>query len=170
MVQPDATTCGAAVLVVCRRLAGHPAVDFTRASLEMHRTTNRWRDVEGRWQLRWPLRFGTSPWATARLLNAGPELFGVRYRVAVLDPVHPERLFRQLSESVRRGYPCPLFVGDRWCPRHVILAVGIEPDGLTVYEPSAGHLVRLSASGFATGRLGVAGWDEPWLAVLPGGR
>ncbi len=66
-----------------------------------------------------------------------------------------------------------VYVGNRWTPRHVCLVV--EPDAgpgtgtgtaLTVYEPSAGRVVRLPEGLHADGTP-LAGWRYGWFAVSP---
>ena len=199
LVQPDRTTCGSASLVLarmiadpeyCQQILGReddrrtPGLgpvgaasnsaarrNFTEAALDMHRRTNRWHDADGAWQLAWPRSLGTSPWAAARQLTMSTNMPGVRYRMAVVDPLRADEAYLRVLTTVRGGLPCALFVGDALCPRHVVLVVAVDvavdPDGLIAYEPSAGGLRGLDRERFVTGQLSLAGWDEPWLAVLP---
>lgn len=51
--------------------------------------------------------------------------------------------------------------------RHVVLVVDGDEHALTAYDPSSGRRVRLPREDFVRGDLRVAGWSEPWFAVLP---
>jgi hypothetical protein len=65
-----------------------------------------------------------------------------------------------------------VFIGSRWCPRHVVLALGhTEPDGIAVYEPSSGSVLTVSRAQLAgLAPLEVAGWTDVWFVVSPGDR
>ncbi|MRJ76772.1 hypothetical protein GEV29_09505 [Aeromicrobium sp. SMF47] len=183
--QPDATTCGSAVLVMAEMLADpayatfvatgrHPATGrtsqlspaelFHAESLAMHRQTGRWRDRAGRLQSPWISALGTSPWGLARqltLATAHP------HRVDLVDPGRPGAAYDRILGAVRAGHPVPLYVGNAWSPRHVVLVTTASADALRVYEPAAGRAVTVTRSAFEHGDVALAGWHEPWLAVVP---
>jgi hypothetical protein len=115
-------------------------------------------------QIPWPKALGTLPWAVARQLNI--DLPGAEYQVLLIDPARMATAFTQVSAAVQRGFPVPLYVGDSISPRHVVLAVA-SGQNLTIYEPSSGGLRDFTQTSFNTSALDVAGWDQPWLAVLP---
>ena len=83
--QPDRRSCGAASMVMARRLV-HPLyaglvgeqATFAHEVTTLHRRLTSLSDTAGGWQLPWPPAFGTPPWAVARELRL---LTGVRYRV-----------------------------------------------------------------------------------------
>lgn len=165
--QPDSTTCGSAVLVRARMLAD-PAYDrwlrsgvdpearFADEALRTHRRTNRLLDSRGRPQLPWPRALGTQPWALAR------ELPG-RHRVALV-----RSRARSWEDTVRADQPVPWYVGNALAPRHVVLVVdGDSHDRVQVYEPGSGTTVGIDRRRFLVGRLGLAGWDRPWLVLTP---
>lgn len=183
--QPDARSCGAATLVVARALLDedyaemllegvHPVTGWTvpgevgqrfaAETLAMHQRITSPVDVLGRLQPPWPRLLGTPPWAVARQLS-GP---GIRYvvrqavagRAGVLDDVR---------RAVRAGAPVPLFVGDRWAPRHVVLALEARDDDLVCFDPAAGRTVRVTGAAFTAGRLGLGRWDRTWFVVRPRG-
>ena len=60
-----------------------------------------------------------------------------------------------------------MFVGSKWLPRHVVLALGLVDGSLRFYEPAHGRLVDVSRADFAKAKLGLAGWDRPWFIVVP---
>ena len=104
-----------------------------------HRRLTGLRDRHGRLQLPWPRALGTPPWAVARELGG--------------------RVRRFRRDEVARGTPppVPVFLGSRWLPRHVVLALEATDDGLRVYDPARGAVVLI-----ATSR-----WKKAWWAVLP---
>lgn len=190
LVQPDTTTCGSAVLVVARMLndpayaeyvaAGrHPvtglmgtgsvAERFRSEATAMHRRTTLPIDVSGRLQVPWLRMFGTAPWALARQMN-GPSGSGVRgssYSTSAVLPGSRATAFDRIVAAVRGGHVVPLYVGNRWLPRHVVLVVAADDQRLRVYEPARGRRVDIARDAFEDGRMEVAGWRVPWLAVLP---
>jgi hypothetical protein len=71
------------------------------------------------------------------------------------------------AELVGLSRPVALFVGSSWLPRHVVLVLEGTVDGLRVYEPAAGEVVHVARERFVDHRLALAGWDVPWVPVLP---
>lgn len=161
--QPDRRSCGASVLVAARMLsdpsyaAWMTPERFADEALGTHRRVTS-RAAAG---VPWPRALGTPPWAVARAL--GPRHVT---RLAVLDP---GRHFDRVGVEVGEGRPAALYVGNRWCPRHVVLAVphdgAPEKDVLRVYEPASGRVLPVDRSAAAQGRMGLAGWDRLWFVV-----
>ena len=192
LVQPDRTTCGPACLVVARLLgdrgyarwletgevAGRPRDPrprrrrFADEVLATHVRTNRWRGASGALQVAWPRALGTAPWALAHELGAtgGTSAPGSRHRVRAISPRRRGEAYDDVVSAVRLGHAVPLYVGSRLLPRHVVLVVDGDGATLTAYDPASGGLVTITRVAFERGRLRVAGWSEPWFAVLPAGR
>ena len=126
--QPDNRTCGPSVVVVMEGLPG-PWPDFEQRVLATHRRLNRW----------WPRALGTTPWAVAREVDG---------RV---------RRFRHAEVAAALPTPVPVYLGSRWLPRHVVLALEDADDGLRVYNPARGAVVPIQSSR----------WKKAWWAVLP---
>ena len=174
-VQPDATTCGSAALVRARmehrpEYAEQAGGRFAEEALAMHRLTNGLRDRAGRRQLPWPLRLGTAPWSAAREMSVagGSGRPGVRYQVALVRPWRRGRAFDGLARACRDGHRLPVYVGSRWCPRHVVLALATEPgDALAVYDPATGRSVTVDRGAWRRARLTFGGWRVPWFVILP---
>lgn len=188
-VQPDRTTCGSTCLVAARALGdpsyadwletgevtGRPRDRRTRGHrfadevLATHRRTNRWSDASGARQWAWPRRLGTTPWALARELTAtgGTTAPGTRHVVRTVSPRRRGEAYDVVARAVGHGHAIPLYVGTRLLPRHVVLVVDGDEHALVAYDPSSGRRVRLPREGFVRGDLRVAGWSEPWFAVLP---
>lgn len=166
--QPDARSCGAAVLVAARmlrdpayaRLAGPR---FAEACLAMHRRVTGPVDVLGAWQPPWPRAFGTPPWAVARQLSW---TFATPYAVRRVRRSAAGRraAVALLEAATAEGLPAALYVGSAWLPRHVTLVVG---SGLATYEPSSGRVVPVDATDFTHATLDLAGWRQPWFVVFP---
>ena len=167
--QPDRRSCGAASLVMARRLVRPPyaglvgeQATFAHEVTTLHRRLTSLSDTAGGWQLPWPQALGTPPWAAARELRL---LTGVRYRV------HPVRLGRRVwphLEGASAQRPVAVYVGDRWLPRHVVLVTGVDGDRATTYEPASGiATLRVGRDRWEHGVLRLAGWDLPWLVVSP---
>ncbi len=195
-VQPDRTTCGSACLVVARALGDAsyaawletgevtgrprdpraPGRRFADEVLATHVRTNRWADSSGRPRWAWPRALGTTPWDLAHELGAtgGTTPPGTRHRVLTVSPRRRDEAYDVVARAVATGHAVPLYVGNDLLPRHVVLVVdasGGEPGSdepwLEAYDPSSGRRVRLAREAFVRGDLLVAGWSEPWFAVLP---
>ncbi|QIG44114.1 hypothetical protein G5V58_16215 [Nocardioides anomalus] len=164
--QPDQRTCGPSSLVAARILVDptYRPADFARAAHDLHRTLTR-PVAFGHQQLPWPRALGTPPWAAARAMTA---FTGRTYRTRVLRWGDRARVLARLEAALAQDLPCPLYVGSTWLPRHVVLAAGSAPEGLTVFNPSSGAVVSLDRAALTGGRLGTTGrWTVPWFAVLP---
>jgi hypothetical protein len=187
LVQPDLTTCGSSVLVVAHmfsdpsyaafvvngssRVAGGATGTvqsrFKQAALAMHRLTGGFRSPSGGFQLPWPSALGTQPWSLAREMAM---LTGRTYQVQAISPGQRSRTFSRVASLARKGVLVPLFVGSRWLPRHVVLALpsdDLPSDQLMIYDPASGRRYPITAADFAAGRLDVAGWSVPWAAITP---
>jgi hypothetical protein len=176
--QPDQRSCGAASLVAAQMLVdpGYaetvsgpvPGSDFAREALAMHRRVTGLVDARGVLQLPWPRVIGTPPWAVARQMSAlsGPGRPAVDYdtRLALGDR---ELLVVRMSEACAAGRPVPVYVGDRWLPRHVVLAIAADPDGLRVYDPARGMVTLMRTSDFVASTLPFGRWRKPWFVVVP---
>jgi hypothetical protein len=95
---------------------------------------------------------------------------GTRHRVRPVAPRRRGEAYDEVAHAVALGHAVPLYVGNRWLPRHVVLVVGRDDAGLTAYDPASGGPVTITRDAFDGGDLRVAGWSEPWFAVLPAGR
>ena len=166
--QPDRRSCGAASLVMARRLV-HPhyaglvgdQLTFAHETATLHRRLTSLSDTAGGWQVPWLRAIGTPPWAVARELRL---LTGVPYAV------HVVRLRRSMWPhlgAVGPQRPAAVFVGDRILPRHVVLVTGVEDGRATTYEPASGRTLPVSRARWERDALDLAGWDRPWLVVSP---
>ncbi len=166
--QPDRRSCGAAALVMARRLV-HPRyaglvtdqATFAQEAATLHRRITSLADTGGGWQVPWPRVFGTPPWAVARELRL---LTGVDYAVRVVRLGRP--VWPHVGDASAHR-PAAVFVGDRWLPRHVVLVTGSVDDGALTYEPSSGLTTAVPRDRWEHGDLRLAGWDRPWLVVSP---
>lgn len=189
LAQPDQRSCGASVLVVARMLLdpayaelvstgrhpgtgvglpGDAAGRFRYEVFAMHARVTGPVDARGRVQVPWPRALGTPPWAVAHQLSAtgGPLVAAAPYSSHLVRPDR-DALFDRLVEVAGWGRPVAVYVGSRWAPRHVVLAIGSAEGRLRCYEPAAGALVDVVRRSFVDGRLGLAGWDRPWCVVTP---
>jgi hypothetical protein len=189
LAQPDQRSCGATVLVVARMLLdpayaelvatgrhpvtgfalpGDPAGRFRYEVLAMHARVTGLVDARGHLQVPWPRVLGTPPWAVAHQLSA-TRMGAVPAAPYSARPAWSDgaALFDRLVEVTGRHQPVPVYVGSRWMPRHVVLAIGEVGGRLRCYEPAAGVLVDVGRDAFAQGRLGLAGWARPWFVVTP---
>lgn len=168
LVQPDRVSCGATCLVVARMIEDHaygeylgsaPSVPdrFRAEVLEVHRQVTGLVD-HGHLQVPWPRALGTPPWAVARHLG-DRDVRWVR--------TSPSSGYDAVVAATRLRRPVPVYVGNAWLPRHVVLALGEEGGRLRFFEPASGRLVDVGREQFRRGRVGLAGWDHAWWAVLP---
>lgn len=189
LVQPDATTCGSACLVVARMLgdadyarwletgevAGRERDPrprrrrFADEVLATHVRTNRWYGASGALQVAWPRALGTAPWALARELTAtgGTSVPGTRHRVRAVSARRRSEAYDEVAGAVALGHAVPLYVGNRVLPRHVVLFLGGDDAGLTAYDPATGGRTVVTRDAFDRGALGISGWSEPWFTILP---
>lgn len=168
--QPDQRSCGATVLVVAQLLTDPAYASFVatpdsfRAEvLAMHRRVTSPADVRGRLQMPWPRALGTPPWAIAHQLEGTT---GIEHDTRLLLDER-EAAYDDLVAVTAHRHPVPLYVGNRWLPRHVVLVLGEVEHALRVYEPAGGRLIDVRRADFLTGTLELAGWDTPWFSVLP---
>lgn len=165
LVQPDQRTCGAAVLVVARMLHDAAYVEsvagFEQETLALHRRITGAVDAGGRAQLPWPRALGTPPWAVARELSATT---GTPYRPRLVLPWNRTASISAIRAATRAGDLVPIYVGNRWLPRHVVLVVD---EDLHAYDPAQGGQVGMDPARFVAGSLQLSGWSHPWFAVLP---
>jgi hypothetical protein len=166
--QPDRRSCGAASLVMARRLvlpryAGLVAdqASFAHEASTLHRRLTSLSDTAGGWQVPWPRTLGTPPWAVARELHL---LTGVPYSTHLVRL--GRRVWPHLSEATPRR-PAAVFVGDRFLPRHVVLVTGTDDGSAHTYEPSSGRTIAVARERWECDDLRLAGWDRPWLVVSP---
>ncbi|WP_310530131.1 hypothetical protein [Nocardioides sp.] len=167
--QPDRRSCGAAVAVMAealrndtyaRRLLAGGDEEFDREVSAMHRRIIGPVDVAGAIQVPWLRAIGTPPWALARQLGRG----STRGRV-VAARFRPGRAWGAMNTSLGRGDVVPCYVGSRWLPRHVVLALEQLEDAVRMYEPGSGRVVRVTRQEWIEGRLLLGGWREPWCVV-----
>lgn len=174
--QPDTRSCGAAVLVLARAvtddgyagllgaagrgLAGRaPGASRWLTEVQgMHRRSTSLADAAGRLQLPWPRLLGTPPWAVARALSA----WGPRHVVRRAPGALPA-----LTAALAAGRPVPLYVGSRWLPRHVVLALRVGEHAVWAYDPASGQVLPLLLDDLRRRRVAVAGWSRWWWAVVP---
>lgn len=166
--QPDRRSCGAASLVMARRLvharyAGlvTDQTTFAHEAATLHRRVTSLIDTGGGWQVPWPRALGTPPWAAARELGL---LTGLPYTVRI---VRRRRHVWPHLQDVGPERPAVVFVGDRFLPRHVVLVTGVDDAGATTYEPASGLTLDVARARWERGDLALAGWDRPWLVVSP---
>ncbi len=126
--------------------------------------------------LPWPTTLGTPPWGAAREARYP----GTRFRQRLLDDtdtVDLSGVLGQLADALDAGIPVPLYAGGDsargWStaiPRHVVLAVRSRPDGILLWEPSAGALIAVRTADLLHGGRPLAafgGWSHLMWAVLP---
>lgn len=159
--QPDRVSCGAATVVAARTLLTPWRPEDADVEIrDEHALLTSARGPRDRFQVPWPRRLGTPPWAVANALRAltGEHVATVvtRNRAAIGYEV--------LREQVARR-PVPVYLGDRWLPRHVVLAVRDVGDAVEVFDPAAGALVTIDRSRWTGHRVDVAGWTHFWFVV-----
>jgi hypothetical protein len=122
----------------------------------------------------WPHALGTSPLGALREIEQVAAAGGTRYQVQVIRWHRPQQLdgvYRSLAAAVSGGLPALLYVGNTLLPRHVVLLVAAGPPArvaIDVYDPATGQVGELDPDSFADRRLGLGGWDVPWLVLRPG--
>lgn len=135
--------------------------------------TNRVAPWPGTLQAPWPRALGTPPWGALSELENGASLDGTPYSITLLRHLSPEALeqtSRRLLGQIGVGTPMLFYVGSPRLPRHVTLVfVPQEGRRASLYDPGCGRVGVFPAAAFVDRRLGLSGWDQPWLAVHPAG-
>ncbi len=139
--------------------------------------TNGWHAADGSLNLPWPPAVGTPPWGAEKELEHGAASQGAAYTMRVVGFGSGKTLreaHETLVSQVRQGLPALLYIGNTWMPRHVTLVIpGDSQDGearegvLDVYDPATGAVTELQPDRFATRKLGIAGWNVPWITIHP---
>lgn len=164
--QPDQRSCGPSALVAAHMLLDetYRPESFASEVLAVHRRLTSTRPF-GRLQLPWPRALGTPPWAAAAAMTS---FTGVRHRTRLVRLGDRARELARIVEEVQAGRPVPVYVGSRWLPRHVVLAVGAEGERLRVFDPARGVLTEVEREAFVEGRVTtLRRWTTPWFAVVP---
>jgi hypothetical protein len=167
--QPDQRSCGPSCLVVARMVlepayAEEVRPRFDAEVLATHRGATGVRDARGAIQVPWPRALGTPPWAVAR------EMSGITgtpcgWRLARWGR---EAAYERVVAGVSGGHPVPVYVGSRWLPRHVVLALEADAEAIEVYDPARGTPRTVARAAFERGEMGVGSWNQPWFVVGPG--
>lgn len=177
MRQPDQRSCGPSTLVAARMLLEPSYAEEIRVGgedrfgsdvLSTHRRATA-AVVAGRLQVPWPRALGTPPWSLARELSrlSGPALPATPYRWRVAR-LQPAAAFERVAHAVEAERPVALYVGNRWLPRHVVLAVGrAAEDALWVYDPARGARVQVTRAAVSSRCLTFGRWDRLWVDVSP---
>jgi hypothetical protein len=193
-VQQSPVTCGSACLTVARMLVNPdfarwittgegPRADappgrdeqarFAAYERVVMRRTNGLLGAGRRLNVPWPHALGTPPWGASKELEFGASRRGTQYHQHVLRPLDRGRLraaHSRLVDVVAEGEPALLYIGNGVLPRHVTLVLPGDGDRiLDVYDPATGQVTLLDENRFAARKLGIAGWDVPWVAVQPTG-
>ncbi|MDN5744657.1 MAG: hypothetical protein L0H31_05990 [Nocardioidaceae bacterium] len=159
--QPDARSCGAASVLAARALLrGWRPEDAEKDILAEHRLLTSSRSPRDRFQTPWPRALGTPPWALANALRA---LTGRHLATVIARPrpvIAYEVLCAQLADR-----PVALYIGSRWLPRHVVLAVETTDDGVRVFDPAHGALVDVPQHRWGEQHIDVAGWNHLWFVI-----
>ena len=166
MKQPDQRSCGPSSLVAARMVVdpSYSPTSFSDEVLALHRRITR-PAAFGRAQLPWPRALGTPPWAAAAAMT---EITAVAYRTHVVRWGGRRDDLVRLDAAGTEAHPCPLYVGDRWLPRHVLLVVSTASTGLEIYNPGRGTVTTVDRDAFEAGDLGdVTRWRRPWFLVSP---
>lgn len=193
-VQQSPVTCGSACLTVARMHVDPQFASWVRTGLPkppgspegstpgerfaayeriVMRRTNSLFPGDRRLNVPWPRRFGTPPWGAQRELEYGAARRGTEYTLDVLRTDSRSELVRSfdtLVDVVAEGEPGLLYVGNTVAPRHVVLVLPGDGDRmLDVYDPGTGRVSHLRRDVVVEARLGLSGWDVPWIAVRPTG-
>lgn len=125
-----------------------------------HRLLTSTRSARDRMQVPWPRRLGTPPWAIANALWVLTD----RQVATVNVRPRPAVGFEVLREQVQRR-PTAVYIGDRWLPRHVVLAFADTDHGIRLFDPSHGDLATVPRERWTHHRVGVAGWSHAWFVL-----
>ncbi len=192
-LQQSGVSCGSACLTVARMMIDPEltrwilqgvgpgrepdtrpvAARFAEHEQQVLARTNSVAPWPGVLQSPWPRALGTPPWGAQAELENGASLDGTSYGMTLLRHLSGDALadtIRRLLGQLDVGMPMLLYVGNATLPRHVTLA--FVTDGsrrATLYDPGCGRVGAFPVAALVDRRLGLSGWDQPWLAVHPVG-
>ncbi len=117
----------------------------------------------------WPEALGTPPWGAASLASLGS---GTAYESVMYDDQDPElarELMSRAAAAANNGTPVPVFAGDDFTPRHVLLITGYASGVFTVYGPGTGRVIEIPESVMLGNGTPDAfeGWSHIDYLVLP---
>lgn len=163
--QPDPRSCGAASALAAKAMLSgwRPADADTGIAgqiLAEHRLLTSSTSPRDRFQMPWPRALGTPPWAIVNLLRV---LTGQHIATVFARP-RPAIAYEIVREQLRTR-PVAVYVGSRWLPRHVILAVAALDGAIEVFDPAHGRLVRVPEEDWTHHKIGVAGWSHVWFVA-----
>lgn len=159
--QPDPRSCGAASALAARALlTDWRPTDGAAEIMAEHRLLTSATSARDRWQMPWPRALGTPPWAIVNLLRV---LTGEHVATVVARP-RAELAYEVVREQLA-SRPVVVYIGSRWLPRHVILAVAALDDALQVFDPAQGRLIRVPRESWTGHDIGVAGWSHVWFVA-----
>lgn len=176
--QSSPVTCGAASLVVARRLLERMPLPAADDPVEGHdfrtteyatfgRTNNPWEARVLRFP--WPMAMGTPPWgalAELRQVVRAEGLANLRYGLHQVRTGGAEQLAATLGGTGVHE-PALLYVGTRWMPRHVVVVAEDAAGRWVLYDPAAGSVVEADVDELAAGTQRAGGWSVPWVVVGP---
>ncbi|MGL5825800.1 MAG: hypothetical protein ACRCYU_13475 [Nocardioides sp.] len=189
LTQPDTRSCGAATLVFSRmmhdaayaqliaigrhpitgwEIAGDTTTRFQSETIGMHRRATRIVTINARLQIPWPRALGTPPWALAAQMS-GPHGSGAGgdYHVRPAPLWDRGDVYDEIFVALSDDHTIPMVVGDRWLPRHVVLAIAGTADFLRVYDPATGQVQTINRSEFTGAHLPFGRWHRCWATVVP---
>jgi hypothetical protein len=167
LTQEDQTTCGSTAIVVARAIVdpmyafmlttgGDPDGPGSSGPAFAARVADEERRVHRATNALWPRFAGTPPWGVVTALNERTAAAGLVYRSRMLlTEVTAGARARMVSVALAAldaGYPVPLLTGDL-LPRHYVLLVGRDDDGVLIYQPADGQVLWVSVEEFRHGDL-----------------
>lgn len=162
--QPDPVNCGASAVVAARMLLrpGWRPADWSTEIRSEHRALTGHRTPGGKVQMPWPRRLGTPPWAIAAAMGVLSN-----QRVATVNARPRAALGYEVLVAQLQSRPVAVYVGNRWLPTHVLLALEAPDAGLSIrlFDPWTGEIHIVEAPRWREHRLGVSGGDHFWFVV-----
>ncbi|NEA30569.1 hypothetical protein [Streptomyces sp. SID13031] len=173
--QVDNTTCGSTVILMARAIAD-PIYAFSLTSGgsgdRAAATTDQFEARLGAEEQRihdatntiWPKKFGTTPSGVAAELNRYAGALGTRYDAQLVG--RHGQVLRNAVTAARSGLPVPVLIGD-WLPRHYVLLIGVDSEGLLFYEPDQATLIRVGVQDFLDGKADALGFPHVQAVIAP---
>lgn len=162
--QPDPRSCGAASALAAKAMLSdwRPAAGADGATeiKDEHRVLTSATSARDRFQMPWPRALGTPPWAIVNLLRV---LTGQHIATVFARP-RPALAYEIVREQLAHR-PVAVYIGSRWLPRHVILAVATMDGAIQVFDPARGQLVRVIEEKWVDNDFDVAGWSHVWFVA-----
>jgi hypothetical protein len=175
--QTDDTACGSMSILMARAMAdplytlylttggstSPAAASAEQFQARLAAEEQRIHDATNRF---WPQRLGSTPSGVSTELNKYADALGTHYEPRLVTRALGSSALRDAVTAADSAQLVPVLIGD-WIPRHYVLLIGRDKDGLLFYEPIRGRLTWVTEQEFLKGSVGALGFQHVYAVIAP---